>query len=273
MLSPSPWPYHTHASKGLRDVGHVHINDRQYIILLFETCVLSLLMYSYPAFWYVMTPMLTKRPTMPCGRLKWLASTRPLLPSPRFVAIIMPSSSFLINIQPLQYKIEVVWFYGVSDVLDQLSNKKGDSKSTKAKKIELRNKMWAHLLVSIISHSKQIYQQPRTLSSPRTYLVNSQASPRSCLHHWYALIHTPLTAIHPFTISSGNRYPSLQAGMSKATCAWWLLFLSVCLYLYHIEFYLECLTYPCQSTTYTPSSMQLSVNIQVKYHSIQWLPD
>ncbi|KAG8214278.1 hypothetical protein J3R82DRAFT_9223 [Butyriboletus roseoflavus] len=40
-----------------------------------------------------------------------------------------------------KYKIEVVWFYGVSDVLDQLSNKKGDSKSTKAKKIELRNKI------------------------------------------------------------------------------------------------------------------------------------
>ena len=168
-----------------------------------------------------------------CGRPKWSAYTRPLR-RPRFVANSV-CLAYVLSQFTLQYKIEVVWFYSISDILDHIAEKKNDTKLTnlKAKKKELKGKMWAVSHLRTTSCLIYLCQKSRSLSSSWIDLVISQAIPWFYLHRWWAFIslfefQAPSSDLVSFTSSSCNRCPSLSAGMSKATCAWWLLLLSVC---------------------------------------------
>lgn len=82
----SPHACHTHISKDLQDVGRVCTNDRQSMIPLISTHLPFFANWNHPVSWYVMMSTLIETPSMSCGRPKWSASTRPLLPGPRFVA-------------------------------------------------------------------------------------------------------------------------------------------------------------------------------------------
>lgn len=131
----------------------------------------------------------------------------------------------------LKYKIEVVWFYTISDVLDNISEKKGDSKSMKAKKKELRDKMWAHVLLSTTLYSKMDLPatQATTILTNLSYHLTSKLltlHASSVSSHFMRCPSTCSVLISNW-FSRGDRCPLFQAGMSTTTCAWGLLFLSV----------------------------------------------